>query len=208
MMRARLLGDPFRRVRALERALEAATAELETLRSLAYRDPLTGLHNRRAFEQRLAEELSRARRTKRGFTVLVVDLDDFKLINDSRGHQTGDLVLCAVATALTSTFREHDVVCRTGGDEFMVILPDANRVDLGSALARLERRLAIADDGFPVLASIGAASFPIDGTTCEGLVTHADHQMYECKRRRKACAPECDDAVVPMTRAHGEETQT
>ncbi|MBL8918627.1 MAG: GGDEF domain-containing protein [Myxococcaceae bacterium] len=208
MTRARLLGDPFRRVRSLERALAEATAELETLRSLAYRDPLTGLHNRRAFEQRLSEELSRARRAKGCFSLLVVDLDDFKLINDTRGHQVGDLVLRSVASALVETFREHDVVCRTGGDEFMVILPDATRANLGSALARLERRLAVADCGFPVVASIGAASYAVDGRTCEELITHADRQMYELKRRRKACGPEYARSAVSMRVVHGEETQT
>src|SRR5215471_19529830 len=100
--------------------------KLQVYRAMAYRDPLTGLWNRRYFEERLKEEASRSERAGSGrrFSVLVVDINDFKLINDKHGHPTGDATLKWVGEFLSTHLRTHDVPCRTGGDEFSVLLPD------------------------------------------------------------------------------------
>src|SRR4029079_18193221 len=107
-------------------ALKRELARLQVYRSMAYRDPLTGLWNRRYFEERLNEELSRSQRAglSRKFSVMVLDLNDFKSTNDRHGHLVGDTVLKAVGAFLNTHFRHHDVACRTGGDEFSVLLPD------------------------------------------------------------------------------------
>src|SRR5215472_5028734 len=99
--------------------LRKEIARLEVYRAMAYRDPLTGLWNRRYFEERLREELSRSQRAghDRRFSVMVVDVDDFKRVNDLHGHATGDAVLREVGEFLIAHLRNHDVACRTGGDE-------------------------------------------------------------------------------------------
>ena len=106
---------------------------------MAYRDPLTGLWNRRYFEERLNEELSRSQRAGLGrrFSVMVLDLNDFKATNDRHGHLVGDSVLKDVGEFLVTHLRQHDVACRTGGDEFSVLLPDLPAEDCGHLVDRL-----------------------------------------------------------------------
>src|SRR5882672_10125502 len=104
--------------------LRKEVSRLHVYRAMAYRDPLTGLWNRRYFEERLKEEASRSERagSSRKFSVLVVDINDFKGVNDTHGHQMGDRLLKWVGVFLTDHLRTHDVPCRTGGDEFTVLL--------------------------------------------------------------------------------------
>jgi len=170
--------------------LKREVAKLQVFRSMAYRDPLTGLWNRRFFEERVREEFSRSRRAgaDRRFSVAVVDINGFKEINDDNGHQAGDAMLKWVGEFLSAHLRTHDVPCRTGGDEFMVLLPDLSAADCQVVIARLRQKLAEANVGrtIPASLSIGTASYPELSETCEKLLDAADAAMYEDKRAQKA----------------------
>ena len=170
--------------------LRKEIARLQVYRSMAYRDPLTGLWNRRYFEERLREEFSRSQRagTGRKFSVLVVDINGFKEINDTCGHQTGDALLKWVGEFLIAHLRTHDVPCRTGGDEFTVLLPDLSAADCGHIIDRLRDQLGVANVGreIPISLSLGTASWPEIGSSCEQLLAQADDAMYTDKRRQKA----------------------
>lgn len=157
---------------------------------MAYRDPLTGLWNRRYFEERLTEELSRSQRagSNRQFSVMVLDLNDFKQTNDRHGHPVGDAVLKDVGEFLVTHLRHHDVACRTGGDEFGVVLPDLSAEDCGHLTDRLREGLvrANADRRIPISISLGTASWPDAGDSAQELQVRADEAMYADKRRQKA----------------------
>ena len=172
--------------------LRKEIARLQAYRAMAYRDPLTGLWNRRYFEERLKEEISRSQRagSSRKFSVLVVDINEFKDINDTHGHQMGDRYLQWVGTFLIEHLRTHDVPCRTGGDEFIVLLPDLSAEDCGRIVHRLRDQLATANEGreIPVRLSLGTASWPEGGVSAEPLIAQADEAMYVDKRSQKAAA--------------------
>ena len=150
-------------------ALRREVAKLQVFRSMAYRDPLTGLWNRRYFEERLAEEQSRSQRAGSGrrFSLLVVDINDFKNINDQHGHPVGDALLKWAGEFLHTHLRTHDVACRTGGDEFSVLLPDVSSEDASRLVARLREQLVVANRGreIPLGMSLGAATWPDVGAT-------------------------------------------
>jgi len=195
--------------------LRKEIGKLQVYRAMAYRDPLTGLWNRRYFEERLKEEASRAERagSSRRFSVLVVDINDLKLINDEHGHPMGDTLLRWVGEFLTTHLRTHDVPCRTGGDEFTVLLPDISADDCVRLVTRLREQLAAANrtQEIPVFLSLGTASWPQVATSCEALVQHADEAMYADKRRQKAqpandttakAEARLDEAEAPRRRAY------
>ena len=188
-------------------ALRREVGKLQVFRSMAYRDPLTGLWNRRYFEERLAEEESRSERAgARRFSVLVIDLNDFKTINDQHGHPMGDALLKWAGQFLQTHLRTHDVACRTGGDEFAVLLPDVSSEDAARLVARLRDQLVVANRGreIPLGMSLGTATWPDAGTTTAELVAHADEEMYADKRRQKAAAAAKPAVVVlaqPRARA-------
>jgi diguanylate cyclase (GGDEF)-like protein len=170
--------------------LRKEIARLQVYRAMAYRDPLTGLWNRRYFEERLKEEFSRSQRAGAGrkFSVLMIDINHFKEINDDHGHQAGDVLLRWVGEFLITHLRTHDVPCRTGGDEFAVLLPDLSAEDCGRIMERLRDQLAIAnrERDVPVSLSLGTASWPEVTTSSEQLLAQADEAMYADKRRQKA----------------------
>ena len=170
--------------------LKREIGRLQVYRAMAYRDPLTALWNRRFFEERLKEEFSRSRRAggERRFSLAVIDINGFKEVNDEHGHQAGDTLLKWVGEFLVASLRTHDVPCRTGGDEFMVLLPDLSAADCQPVIARLRQRLAEANVGrpIPVNLSIGTSSWPEISESCEKLLDVADAAMYEDKRRQKA----------------------
>ena len=170
--------------------LKREIARLQVYRAMAYRDPLTALWNRRFFEERLKEEFSRSRRAgaERKFTVAVIDINGFKEINDEHGHQAGDNLLKWVGEFLVAHLRTHDVPCRTGGDEFMVLLPDLSAADCQPVISRLRQKLVEANEGrvVPVSLSIGTSSWPEVSESCDKLLELADAAMYEDKRRQKA----------------------
>jgi diguanylate cyclase (GGDEF)-like protein len=170
--------------------LKREVARLQVYRAMAYRDPLTGLWNRRYFEERLNEELSRSQRAglSRRFSVMLLDLDDFKATNDQHGHPVGDAVLKDVGNFLVTHLRHHDVACRTGGDEFSVLLPDLSADDCGHLIDRLRGALETENAGrrIPISLSLGTASWPDAGDTVEALLTRADEAMYADKNGRRA----------------------
>ena len=178
--------------------LRRKLATLETYRTLAYRDDLTGLWNRRYFTERLAEEIGRARRQpRRQFSIMMVDVNDLRAINDARGHEEGDLVLRWVAELLERALRTHDVICRVGGDEFAVLFPEIGGDGAEPLLARLRAAMAETRTGAPfaIGLSFGFANYPEEGTTCEQLMRVADDALCVDKRRQK---DESEDATLPQ----------
>jgi diguanylate cyclase (GGDEF)-like protein len=163
--------------------------ELErALRQLAYTDRLTGLPNRALFHDRLEQALARAERHSTPVAVLFLDLDRFKTINDSLGHEIGDAVLVMVARRLRGCLRAEDTLARLGGDEFAILLPEiANRSDsrlvTDKCLAALSDPEVIGGHELTVNASIGVAIFPEDGADVQHLLRSADAAMYRAKAR-------------------------
>lgn len=163
--------------------------ELEQeLRRLAYTDRLTGLPNRALFYDRLEQALVMARRRNAPVAVLFLDLDRFKIINDSLGHTIGDEVLVAVARRLRRCLRAEDTLARLGGDEFAILLPEiANRRDsylvTDKCLSALSGPEVIGENELTVNASIGVAIFPEDGADVQHLLRSADAAMYRAKAR-------------------------
>lgn len=182
------LGFEIGRLKSENADLRQEVAELRVLREAAYRDPVTGLRNRRYFEERLTEELGRlARYPEKTGSVLVVDLDDFKAVNDTYGHLMGDQILREAAELMSQTLRLEDVCCRFGGDEFAVILPETAGTAVICVIDRIMRALdeRNATTSLPLYLSIGAASWPTDGRDAASLVTAADQTMYTQKREGK-----------------------
>ena len=158
----------------------------------AMRDNLTGLANTRALQSHASREIERARRAGTQFSLVLLDLDEFKNINDEHGHVDGDRALQEVARVLRDTTRPYDLCVRYGGDEFVVLLAASGRDDAEQQRRRLQDavsavRLATADgDIVPLSVSAGAAVFPDDGQTYERLLARADRRMYRDKAQRKS----------------------
>jgi diguanylate cyclase (GGDEF)-like protein/PAS domain S-box-containing protein len=155
----------------------------QQLQSLASLDALTGMKNRRAFEERLQAEVARARRSGSTLTLLLLDIDHFKQFNDSFGHPRGDEVLRTVARILLRSIRDCDFAARYGGEEFAIILPDTDRE--GAMMMGERLREAIEDAAWPdrsITASVGAATFQWEWGTPEALVDHADRALYRSKQ--------------------------
>jgi len=166
---------------ALERAQYA-----ERLQQLAFYDSLTGLPNRVLFDDRLKQTMSTAKRYSRGFSLMYLDLDNFKQINDRYGHPTGDLVLRAVADRLVGTLRESDTISRFGGDEFVILQPVVNPASDAADLARkivssLQAPFILGGVDHMVHTSVGIALYPHDGSTADELMDRADRALYHAK---------------------------
>ena len=158
----------------------------EQLALLATHDPLTSLVNGRAFSARLTQELERNRRYPRPLALLYLDLDDFKVINDTHGHQTGDAVLRLVAEAMRSSVRQADIVGRLGGDEFAVLMPETDATLADAAAKRLAASLKTVFKGTPtVTASIGVVSCSAAEANTDDLLRKADQAMYDAKKAGK-----------------------
>ena len=165
---------------AAQAAIAVHNARLvQRLETLASRDPLTGLLNHREFHETLEREMERARRRDGRFAILLLDVDRLKQLNDERGHIAGDAALRAVAGAITDCLRTADVAFRIGGDEFAVILADADASAVHTVGTRL--RQAVADLELGVGISYGAAAWPADASTKEGLILRADGRLYSSK---------------------------
>ncbi|MCI0347425.1 MAG: diguanylate cyclase [Chloroflexi bacterium] len=171
-----------------EAAVALENARLyDSARSLADRDPLTGLYNHRFLHERLGEEMLRAARAHQPLSILMLDIDDFKLVNDTFGHQVGDQFLVRLASVVRSTLRGSDIPARYGGEEFSVILPDAGEEAGDHTAARIHdalRSQSFKPEGrgeVSISVSIGRATFPVDGRTATELIERADARMYEAK---------------------------
>jgi len=153
---------------------------------LAHHDMLTGLANRTVFEEQLARSLERVKRHFQNVTLLYLDLDRFKDINDSWGHPSGDAVLRTVAGRLTACSRKGDIVARLGGDEFVLVMDDNEKTEdvaqfVQRVLEELERPMKVLDREVAITASIGIAVYPVDGEDVATLVKNADAAMYVAK---------------------------
>jgi diguanylate cyclase (GGDEF)-like protein len=166
--------------------LIAVALRLDTLRYDSLHDPLTKLYNRRSFDDQLVQAVSRARRYEDSFTLVAIDLDLFKLVNDSYGHAGGDEVLRAIGRAMRQALRQSDVAARTGGDEFALILPGGDADVVGPLIERLREGVRALDPDLPVDFSVGVASCPADADTVEALTAVADTRLYADKARRRA----------------------
>lgn len=164
--------------------------ELERVSMIAFYDQLTGLQNRRSFMLSFEQILDRAKRTQQGVACLFVDLDGFKAVNDTLGHQAGDYVLQMVAKAMRGLVRKSDIVGRIGGDEFVIVLPMLAKPDDAVAVADkilqvVARPIDIDGRIAGVSASIGISHFPEDGVRAETLLQCADGAMYVAKKGGK-----------------------
>ena len=181
----------------LENQLTAANRELQIqleenerlraqLQDQAIRDPLTGVFNRRYFTEALESETARAARENTSFSLIILDVDHFKKVNDTYGHKCGDLVLKSLASFLVENTRRSDIVCRFGGEEFVILMPDA-AVDDARERAELFRKKfedllhSYEDKRIRATFSVGIASFPIHAGSGESLLVAADEALYRSK---------------------------
>lgn len=186
-----------------EQALQATNKELRSrireveklqieLREQALRDPLTGLYNRRNLSDAMERELARVKRERRSMSVLIMDIDRFKKINDNFGHQVGDQFLIEISRLIASHARSSDIACRYGGEEFLLVMPSAT---LKTALKRAEEirmecadiRIANGGKQLKVTLSMGVATFPKHGKGAEEIAIKADKAMYKAKRAGRNC---------------------
>ncbi len=173
-----------------DKRLHALEARNQHLDQIAIRDPLTGLYNRRFFDEVLAREWRRFQRTGEGFTIIIMDMDAFKNVNDRYGHEVGDRALQQVGTGLRATLRASDLVARVGGDEFAALLPHTDTERSRPVIEKLfdrirQLRLQTEFGPIPVSLSLGAATVPgfPPVTSAAELLRVADKRMYEAKRR-------------------------
>jgi diguanylate cyclase (GGDEF)-like protein len=168
-------------------AVEVRSMEQE-LKSLARRDALTGLPNRRAVDERFEQEIARAARERIPFGLLLLDVDHFKRINDAHGHLDGDAMLRCIADTLASGKRTEDLLARIGGEEFLLLLVGANPGSAQSLCARLGEAVAAINfefEGQPLKVTVsgGLVLYPDDGTTWQALYGTADQRLYQSKHR-------------------------
>ena len=189
------------------RATEALQRALRDLAEQAIRDPMTGLHNRRFLREFLARELIRAKRSGIGLAVIMMDLDHFKRINDTFGHDAGDLVLTEVAAMLKKSIRGSDMVCRFGGEEFVLVLTDATRAsasrrceEIRAAIWQLEPTYRGHALGNPT-ASFGVALFPDHAADADSLINASDEALYQAKYAGR------DRIVISTAGAGGAESR-
>jgi len=159
---------------------ERTSAEAQ-LRHLSQTDPLTGLANYRLLMERLQREVIRSERTGRPFSVVLLDVNRMKQINDEHGHVAGSRALCRIATALRASSRAVDTAARYGGDEFVLLMPESDAPAAAELAGRIIDSLARDHGATPVTVSIGAATYPGDGATMEALLEAADRALYRMK---------------------------
>ena len=181
------LAEEITERKKLEQQLVDSEAEEEKNRYLAYHDATTGLANRTLFNDRLDQALVQAERHARSFAIMFIDLDKFKNINDTYGHDIGDKVLHTVGERLQACVRDEDTVSRIGGDEFLCLLMEVEEEASVASIAdsmveKCAQPCEIQDLSLIVKPSIGIAIYPRDGTTSEMLIKNADAAMYKAKQ--------------------------
>ena len=167
------------------------TDQVTELEELAVRDPLTGLNNRRFLFEFLEKEIARLKRESAPLSLLILDIDDFKQLNDFCGHTGGDAAIVSIAKSLKNHFRQSDIISRYGGDEFLIVMSGSDTYNATERAAALQRM--IASESFShdcekarrVTLSVGIASFPEHGETVDALVKAADSALYRAKARGK-----------------------
>jgi diguanylate cyclase (GGDEF)-like protein len=171
-----------------EELLRLEREKAEESERLAITDGLTGLYNHRYFQEQLAKEVLRAQRYSSVLSLVIGDVDHFKNFNDNYGHLQGDSILRQVAAILKAETRQTDVAARYGGDEFIVILPDADKADALRIAENIRNRIRTEinsmQENSPISAvtiSFGVASFPMDALTPMGLIQKADESLYRAK---------------------------
>jgi diguanylate cyclase (GGDEF)-like protein len=162
---------------------------LEALRQATH-DPLTELHNRRSFESNTDLEIAKRKRYGGAFSMAVLDLDNFKQLNDSRGHRTGDQALILIANILRESTRQSDSIARLGGDEFAILMPDTRKADCTTLCQKLATNIAtrMAASGFTITASIGFTTFEHAPDSTSEALHKADVAMYVAKTSNKGSA--------------------
>jgi diguanylate cyclase (GGDEF)-like protein len=161
--------------------------EVRKLDELASEDSLTGVANRRSFNRVAVAEMNRSRRFGAPFSVVYIDIDGFKRINDTQGHNVGDTLLRKVATTIREHIRDVDTVARLGGDEFVILFPETNADETKHIIERVQRHLADSVDNhsWPVTFSIGVMTFSEPPTSAEEMMGFADRVMYSVKKQGK-----------------------
>ncbi len=183
------LVDEQNKIIGVASLVQDVTERLNTERTIhymAHHDALTGLPNRRLMQDRLNQAILSARRQQHHVGLLFIDLDRFKLVNDTLGHDTGDYVLKDIAKRLSKVVREGDTVSREGGDEFVIVLPDLEKPEsaqivANKILAELAKPIEVSGHELTVTASIGISHYPNDATDIQHLLKHADSAMYQAK---------------------------
>lgn len=173
---------------SLQADYDAIKIERDHLQAAAFEDPLTGLYNYRHFEQNLEHELERSIRTGQATTLMMIDIDHFKAINDQYGHESGNITLIQLGQTLLSALRKLDIACRYGGEEFAIILPSTDLLT-GTYVAERIRHtvetmvIELDDQTLSITVSIGVASYsPTQESTTHQLIEQADAALYEAKR--------------------------
>jgi two-component system cell cycle response regulator len=171
---------------AAEACHKRSSAELDRL---AHTDPLTGLHNRRFLEQELERHIELYKRYRHPFAALMLDLDSLKLVNDTFGHAAGDEAIRHLAGAMRANIRDTDIPGRYGGDEFIIIMPEADRNAIQAVGRRISESISKArvrlGGGYVSLeVSFGASACPADGTSADALLKQADANLYAAKERK------------------------
>ena len=154
---------------------------LKTIEEEAFHDPLTGAYNRSFIEEYIKEEVKKAKRLREQFCILLLDLNDFKQVNDKYGHNAGDMVLKMVVNELRRRLREYDLIARWGGDEFLVVLPAEKETNILEVANRLVSDFSVRYGNIDVTLSVGYACFPVDGSSLSKLIEVADSRMYKSK---------------------------
>jgi diguanylate cyclase (GGDEF)-like protein len=191
MLLATLLGRmSWQLARIRERESDAKIKYAQRVEYLAYHDGLTALPNRSLFNKLLSQSVSQAQRHQRQLAVAFIDLDRFKQINDTLGHEAGDELLKEVASRLRACLRESDIVARLGGDEFVVLLPDLGEEKYAATVAQkiitaIAKPFVLRGQDFRVTASIGVSTYPTDGPDAQTLTKNADIAMYQAKEDGK-----------------------
>ncbi len=162
----------------------------ETIRHQSLHDPLTGLPNRRSFEDRFALAITKAKRNKELLGIIFLDLDDFKKVNDTLGHDSGDILLQEVAQRLSSVLRKGDSICRIGGDEFILLIDNLKKSkDMHKVIAAMQNALKkpfkISNKQLKITSSMGVSFYPIDGKSPRILEKRADIALYKAKDDNK-----------------------
>lgn len=189
----------IRDITAQVHSAAALRAHQARLQEEARTDPLTGVANRRRLEEVLNSEISRARRHETSLSLLLVDVDHFKHINDNHSHAAGDAALKAVATTIQAGLRACDLLGRLGGDEFVILMPDTGRGEARACAERVRAELSRLDvSGLPnkLTASFGIAEYQ-HGESAETLMARADKALYEAKQGGRDCAVHWEDIAEP-----------